>query len=176
MRAIGASYAWVFGNIRVDPTDENTVYTLALGMSVSRDGGKTFGRLGAPWPGAPPADAHGRTAAPAATTTGCGSIRRTRTCLVLGNDSGFRVSTDGGQTWRRADLPVQTVFSMNYDMDTPFRVYASVQDHGSYRAADRYQRRPRELESRCRGRARLAANTPSTPSIRGTRTSCIPAS
>jgi hypothetical protein len=35
----------------------------------------------------------------------------------------------------RGDLPVQTVFSMNYDMGTPFKVYASVQDHGSYRAA-----------------------------------------
>jgi len=55
--------------------------------------------------------------------------------LVLGNDSGFRTSSDGGQTWRRADLPTVTVFSTAYDMDTPFRVYGSVQDHGSYRAA-----------------------------------------
>jgi hypothetical protein len=54
--------------------------------------------------------------------------------LVLGNDSGFRTSTDGGQSWRRADLPIQTVFSTNADMDSPFRVYASVQDHGSFRA------------------------------------------
>jgi photosystem II stability/assembly factor-like uncharacterized protein len=54
--------------------------------------------------------------------------------LVLGNDQGFRTSSDGGQTWRRADLNVQTVFSTNFDMDTPFRVYASVQDHGSFRA------------------------------------------
>ena len=28
VKMMGASYAWVFGNIRVDPTDENTVYTL----------------------------------------------------------------------------------------------------------------------------------------------------
>jgi photosystem II stability/assembly factor-like uncharacterized protein len=134
VRAIGASYAWVFGNIRVDPTDENTVYTLALGVSVSRDGGKTFGRIGTPWPGAPPptpgagrgmgGDNHGLWIDP-----------KNPHFLVLGNDQGFRTSADGGQTWRRADLPVQTVFSMTYDMGTPFRVYASVQDHGSYRAA-----------------------------------------
>jgi hypothetical protein len=55
--------------------------------------------------------------------------------IVLGNDSGFRTSTDGGQTWRRAELPIQTVFSTNADMGTPFKVYASVQDHGSFRAA-----------------------------------------
>lgn len=137
VKTMGASYAWVFGNIRVDPTDENTVYTLALGNSVSRDGGKTWERLGQPWPGGPP---------PAPTTNGRGRGSggdnhglwidpKNPHFLVLGNDSGFRTSTDGGQTWRRADLPVQTVFSTNFDMDSPFRVYASVQDHGSFRAA-----------------------------------------
>ncbi len=133
-RMMGNSYAWVFGNIRVDPTDENTVYTLAFGMSVSRDGGKTFGRLGQPWPGAPPptpgaarelgVDHHALWIDP-----------KNPHFLVRGNDQGFRTSADGGQTWRGADLNVQTVFSMNFDMDTPFRVYASVQDHGSFRAA-----------------------------------------
>ena len=39
------TYGWVFGQIRVDPTDENTIYTLGLGLNVSRDGGKTFTTL-----------------------------------------------------------------------------------------------------------------------------------
>jgi photosystem II stability/assembly factor-like uncharacterized protein len=136
VRAIGASYAWVFGNIRVDPTDENTVYTLALGMSVSRDGGKTWGRLGAPWPGAPPPSTPpgGRGGGAGGDNHGMWIDPKNPHFLVLGNDSGFRTSTDGGQTWRRAELPVQTVFSINEDMDTPFRVYASVQDHGAFRA------------------------------------------
>src|ERR1051326_8283001 len=42
VQSVGASYAWVFGNVRVDPTDENTVYILGLFVSVSHDGGKTF--------------------------------------------------------------------------------------------------------------------------------------
>jgi photosystem II stability/assembly factor-like uncharacterized protein len=135
VKAMGASYAWVFGNIRVDPTDENTVYTLALGMSVSRDGGKTWGRLGGPWPGSPPPSqvAGGRGGA-GGDNHGMWIDPKNPHFLVLGNDSGFRTSTDGGQTWRRADLPVQTVFSTNFDMDRPFRVYASVQDHGSFRS------------------------------------------
>ncbi len=132
VRMMGASYAWVFGNIRVDPTDENTIYTLALGVSVSRDGGKTFGRIGTPWPGAPPRGSGGGGAG--GDNHGMWIDPKNSHVLVLGNDSGFRVSTDGGQTWRRAELPVQTVFSTNVDMDTPFRVYASVQDHGSFRA------------------------------------------
>jgi photosystem II stability/assembly factor-like uncharacterized protein len=137
VKNMGASYAWVFGNIRVDPTDENTIYTLALGVSVSRDGGKTFGRIGQPWPGAPPpaAPAGGRGGGAGGDNHGMWIDPKNPHFLVLGNDSGFRTSTDGGQTWRRADLPIQTIFSTNFDMDTPFRVYASVQDHGSYRAA-----------------------------------------
>src|SRR5579864_1794122 len=155
MRGMSGTYAWVFGNIRVDPTDENTVYTLALGVSVSHDGGKTFGRIGGPAPlagGAPPAaggappGAGGAPPVAGASPAGGGGrgvggdnhamwIDPKNTQFMLsGNDSGFRVSTDGGQTWRRADLPTETFFDIAYDMDTPFRVYGSAQDHGSYRA------------------------------------------
>ena len=173
VKMMGASYAWVFGNIRVDPTDENTVYTLALGNSVSRDGGKTWARLGTPWPGAPPP-------APAATTGGRGGSGgdnhalwidpKNPHFLVLGNDSGFRTSTDGGQTWRRAELPVQTVFSMNYDMGTPFKVYASVQDHGAYRApidlsSGRANLKPMPWESAPGGEYTQHAVDPTNPNI-----------
>ncbi|HEX6323144.1 MAG TPA: hypothetical protein VFZ36_05410 [Vicinamibacterales bacterium] len=133
VKMMGQSYAWVFGNIRVDPTDENTVYTLALRVSVSRDGGRTWAVITEPWPGAPPATPGGSRSM-GGDNHGMWIDPKNPHFLVLGNDQGFRTSTDGGQTWRRADLPVQTVFSTNADMDTPFRVYASVQDHGSFRA------------------------------------------
>ena len=47
------------------PTDENTIYTLGLGLNVSTDGGKTFATF-----------ANSRRST--ATITACGSIRRTR--------------------------------------------------------------------------------------------------
>ena len=139
VKAMSNTYAWVFGNIRVDPIDENTIYTLALGVSVSRDGGKTFTRFTGP-----PSDA----AAPAAQpgTPGPGGRGpggdnhamwidpKNPKFMLSGNDSGFRVTTDGGATWTRAALPTTTFFDIAYDMDTPFRVYGSVQDHGSFRA------------------------------------------
>ena len=57
------TYGWVFGQIRVDPTNENTIYSMGVRLgNVSRDGGKTFTR----------------SAACTATITGCGSIRPTR--------------------------------------------------------------------------------------------------
>ena len=42
MEGSSNTYGWVFGQIRVDPTDPNTVYTMGLALNVSYDGGKTF--------------------------------------------------------------------------------------------------------------------------------------
>lgn len=172
VKMMGASYAWVFGNIRVDPNDENTVYTLALRNSVSRDGGKTWAVLGGTWPGAPPPStaAGGRGGGSGGDNHGMWIDPKNSHFILLSNDSGFRVSTDGGQTWRRADLPVQTVFSMNYDMGTPFKVYASVQDHGSYRAAidisgGRENLKPMAWESAPGGEYTQHAVDPTNPNI-----------
>ena len=139
MRNLSSSYGWVFGNIRVDPRDENTIYTLALGVSVSHDGGKTMGRIGAVrrpqvaaaagCPGAPPRRRRPGRRQPRDVARSEGPER---SCCI-GNDSGFRISTDGGVTWTRANIPSSTFFDMAFDMDTPFRVYGSVQDHGSFR-------------------------------------------
>jgi photosystem II stability/assembly factor-like uncharacterized protein len=160
MRNLSSSYGWVFGNMRVDPRNENTVYVLALGVSASYDAGKTFGRIGAPAPGAPPPQPAPAVPAVAGQTTTAGAsqagpgVARPATStspggdnhamwldpkdpmfILSGNDSGFRVSRDGGMTWTRAAIPSSTFFDMAFDMDTPFRVYGSVQDHGSYRAS-----------------------------------------
>src|SRR4029079_9579956 len=116
MKAMSNTYAWVFGNIRVDPTDENTIYPLALGVSVSHDGGKTFTRFSTPAAGGGGrgigGDNHAMWIDP-----------KDPKFMLSGNDSGFRVTTDGGQSWRRADLPTETLFDIAYDMDTPFRIY-----------------------------------------------------
>jgi photosystem II stability/assembly factor-like uncharacterized protein len=141
MKGMANTYAWVFGNIRVDPTDENTVYTLALRVSVSRDGGKTFGLVGAPPPGAvaggPPAAGAPPQAGRGANVGGDNHAMwidpKNTKFMLVGNDGGFRISQDGGQSWRRADLPTETAFDMAFDMDTPFRVYGAFQDHGSFR-------------------------------------------
>ena len=42
MERLAGTYGWVFGQIRVDPSDENTVYMMGLGLNVSKDGGRTF--------------------------------------------------------------------------------------------------------------------------------------
>lgn len=115
------TYGWVFGQVRVDPNDENTVYVLGVPLSVTRDGGKTFHS----WWREMHVDHHGLWIDP-----------DNSHYIVNVNDGGIVISYDGGKTWRRFtdNLPVCQFFNIAYDMDTPFRVYGSMQDHGSYRA------------------------------------------
>jgi photosystem II stability/assembly factor-like uncharacterized protein len=119
MESHSATYGWVFGQIRVDPNDENTIYTMGLGLNVSNDSGKTFRRLHGMH-----GDHHGLWIDP-----------DNSDYIVNVNDGGIVISYDRGETWRQFlhNIPVCQFFNINYDMDSPFRVYGSMQDHGSFR-------------------------------------------
>lgn len=119
MERVSGTYGWVFGQIRVDPNDENTVYIMGLGLNVSTNAGKTFSRVQLPG-----GDLHALWIDPENSNN-----------LLNGNDQGFVISYDKGKSWRRfADLmPVVQFFNVAFDMDEPFRVYGSIQDHGSRR-------------------------------------------
>jgi photosystem II stability/assembly factor-like uncharacterized protein len=115
------TYGWVFGQIRVDPSDSETVYIMGVPMSVTHDGGKTFRRVQNMYH----VDNHGLWIDP-----------DNSNYLVNVNDGGIEISYDGGKNWKnsRMTLPVCQFFNINYDLDKPFHVYGSMQDHGSYRA------------------------------------------
>lgn len=119
MRGLSATYGWVFGQMRVDPNDENKIYVMGLALNVSEDGGKTFRRL----PGMH-GDHHGLWIDP-----------ENSDYLVNVNDGGVAITYDGGKNWRTFydNLPLVQFFNVMHDMDTPFHVYGSIQDHGSYR-------------------------------------------
>jgi hypothetical protein len=55
--------------------------------------------------------------------------------MIVNNDQGIHITYDGATTWRSSYnvLPAVQFFNVNYDMATPFKVYGSVQDHGSRR-------------------------------------------
>jgi photosystem II stability/assembly factor-like uncharacterized protein len=112
------TYGWVFGQIRVDPTNENTIYTLGLSFNVSRDGGRTFSRISGTH-----GDHHGLWIDPANPLV-----------MYNNNDGGFYMTADGGKTWKFAQAAGGAQF-YNVELDTsaPPWAYGSIQDHGSYR-------------------------------------------
>jgi photosystem II stability/assembly factor-like uncharacterized protein len=120
MERHSGTYGWVFGQIRVDPNDPNTSYIMGVPFSVSTDGGKTYASVRSPG-----GDNHALWIDPANSNY-----------LLKGFDQGVAVSYDKGKNWRYFQdvLPLAQFFNINYDMATPFKVYGSMQDHGSFRA------------------------------------------
>jgi photosystem II stability/assembly factor-like uncharacterized protein len=120
MERHSGTYGWVFGQIRVDPNDPNTSYIMGVPFSVSTDGGKTYASIRSPG-----GDNHALWIDPANSNY-----------LLKGFDQGVAVSYDKGKSWKyfQDTIPVCQFFNVNYDMGTPFKVYGSMQDHGSFRA------------------------------------------
>jgi photosystem II stability/assembly factor-like uncharacterized protein len=112
------TYGWVFGQIRVDPVDDYTIYALGLGLNVSRDGGRTFtpvfGTHG---------DHHGLWIDPANPKV-----------LYSNNDGGFYSSADGGLNWKFAvSAGGAQFYNVEVDTSSPPWVYGSIQDIRSRR-------------------------------------------
>lgn len=118
MERHSGTYGWVFGQIRVDPKDENTLYTLGIWLNKSTDGGKTFKAIREPH-----ADHHGLWIDP-----------NNPNYLLNVQDGGLTISYDQGDTWKHPieELPLAQFYNIAYDFATPFRVYGSIQDHHSF--------------------------------------------
>ncbi len=118
MMGHSGTYGWVFGQIRVDPTDENTIYTMGLGLNVSRDAGKTFATLRGTH-----GDHHGLWIDP-----------KHPEVLYSVNDGGFYHSSDAGKTWTY-DVAAggAQFYNVTLDNSTPIWAYGSIQDQGSRR-------------------------------------------
>lgn len=118
MERHSATYGWVFGQIRVDPSDENKVYTMGLGLNVSIDGGKTFKRLSGMH-----ADNHGLWIDP-----------DNGNYLLNVHDGGASVSYDAGKRWKNfiEELPLAQFYNVAYDNSESFRIFGSIQDHHSW--------------------------------------------
>ena len=112
------TYGWVFGQIRVDPSDENTIYTMGLNLNVSHDAGRTFAILRSMH-----GDHHGLWIDP-----------KSSALLYNVNDGGFYSSADAGKTWTFATAAGGAQFyNVALDTSAPAWAYGSIQDIGSRR-------------------------------------------
>ncbi|MDZ7331992.1 MAG: hypothetical protein ONB31_08430 [candidate division KSB1 bacterium] len=107
-----------YADIRVDPQNENRVYSLHTNLVVSEDGGKTFERIRSRIH----SDHHALWIHP-----------DNGNFMIDGNDGGVAISYDRGQTWRFVEnLPLAQYYHINIDMELPYNVYGGMQDNGSW--------------------------------------------
>jgi hypothetical protein len=113
------TYGWVFGQIRIDPHESETIYILGVPLSRSTDGGKTFASFAQGVHG----DHHGMWIDPANTNI-----------IYNSNDGGFYQTSDGGKSWKFAVAAGGSQFyNVELDTSTPMWAYGSIQDIGSRR-------------------------------------------
>jgi photosystem II stability/assembly factor-like uncharacterized protein len=124
-KPFSGTYGWVFSQIRVDPKNENEVYALGVSMGRSEDGGKT-------WKQFRPSDKksesiHGDNHA-------LWFDEENPDRIILGNDGGVSTTTDGGKIWNNFfdKIPTTQFYTITYDMQTPFNVFGSIQDEGTF--------------------------------------------
>ena len=108
-----------YSQIRVDPSNSDTVYVGGLNFSKSTDGGKKFTSLQA---GIAHVDNHAIWINP-----------KDRNHLLLGNDGGLNVSYDQGATWEFINtIPAAQFYAVGADMRKPYYVYGGLQDNGTW--------------------------------------------
>ncbi|MCB0463836.1 MAG: hypothetical protein KDC81_14150 [Flavobacteriaceae bacterium] len=114
-----------YGEIYVDPENENRVFSIFTYVNVSEDGGKSFTELMPAYGvdnGVHP-DHHAWWIHP-----------ENGQFMMDGNDGGMNITKDGGKTWRFiGNIPVAQFYHINVDNDFPYNVYGGMQDNGSWR-------------------------------------------
>ncbi len=124
MQRLFSTYGWVFGQIRVDPNDPETIYVMGVSMGKSNDGGKTFAPVEYP-------DLHGDHHA-------LWIDPSNSNYLINGNDGGVNLSYDGGKTWKNIEnMPLAQFYNVAIDNAEPFNVYGSIQDNMSWMGPSR---------------------------------------
>ena len=118
------SFGYYFGQVRIDPADPQRLYVHGVPLVVSGDGGKTWAATDS----IPPSlhgDQHAMWINPANPKH-----------ILLGNDGGLYVSYDRGARWQHLNNDaVGQFYTVNVDMETPYRVYGGLQDNGTMRGA-----------------------------------------
>lgn len=114
--------AWYYSRIYADSQDEDVVYVLNVSFWKSKDGGKSFSSIQTPH-----GDHHDLWIAP-----------EDNQRMVVADDGGAQVSTDGGANWTTYhNQPTAQFYRVTTDNHFPFRIYGAQQDNSTIRILHR---------------------------------------
>ncbi|MBN2731812.1 MAG: hypothetical protein JXR26_05195 [Balneolaceae bacterium] len=114
------TYGYYFGEVRVSPSDPNTVYIMGVPALKSTDGGKTWSPIAENQP--VHVDHHAMWI----------DLDDTEH-ILLGNDGGLYESHDGGANFIHHNVAsVGQFYSVAVDMEKPYNIYGGLQDNGVF--------------------------------------------
>jgi photosystem II stability/assembly factor-like uncharacterized protein len=107
-----------FGNLIVDPKDENKIFKPDGPLLLSTDGGKSFNFVS----GGAHGDFHDVWIDP-----------KNPSLVITGDDGGLWQSDDGGSRWHhQMNLPISQFYHVSTDNSDPYHVYGGLQDNSSW--------------------------------------------
>lgn len=116
---VNVGFHWWFGGIFVDPTDENVLFYLGFDMKKSTDGGLSWSPIFT--------QVHVDQHAFAFNTMNSDEV-------LLGNDGGLYVSSDGGTTSQQdLNLPITQFYRFYVDPQDENKIYGGSQDNSTIR-------------------------------------------
>lgn len=111
--------------MRVATDDPNRIYTINVGIKMSKDGGKTWSNEMSPW--AAGGDNHDMWFDP-----------KDSKRIMSAHDGCVNMTFNYGRSWRNINLPIAQMYHIAVDDRVPYYVYSNRQDAWSYRAPSRY--------------------------------------
>lgn len=115
---VGGSPAYYYGQIRIDPKNDQRLYMLSVPCYTSTDGGKNWSAVAR----SVHVDHHALWINP-----------HSPNHIMLGNDGGFHQSYDFGQTMDHYfNIPMSQFYALTVDMQEPYHIYGGTQDNGSW--------------------------------------------
>ena len=111
------SYGYYFGEINVNPQDDQDIYIYGVPIVKSKDGGKTFTSISKE---NVHSDHHALWINP-----------KNEMHLINGNDGGVNITYDDGENWIKCNSAnVGQFYSIQVDNQEPYNVYGGLQDNG----------------------------------------------
>ena len=115
-----SSFGWYFGNVRVDPQNENRVFAMGLDIYRSTNGGGSWSDISG---FDVHVDQHDLWISPTNSNW-----------MLAGHDGGLDRTTNGGSSWTKFDdLPITQFYAATVDHQLPWRLYGGTQDNSTMR-------------------------------------------
>ncbi|MGE5437573.1 MAG: WD40/YVTN/BNR-like repeat-containing protein, partial [Syntrophothermus sp.] len=120
-----SNFSWYFGQVRVDPSNDNIIYALDVSFMRSTDAGNSwpimYGYSGNQYQ--LHVDHHALAFAP-----------DDPNYVISGNDGGMNISTNKGVTWSDpVQLPATQFYEIGLDYNNPQKFYGGTQDNSTIR-------------------------------------------